>query len=600
MTSAAPANGGPDAALSAARPPGADALSPAQLRALLRMQGGATAEHTRLALAQRITACAVGAYWESLGGGLRLRAAPVLAGGGPLPVPARQAAEQLGRAVAALDVGEAASHLGLLYTALLPSTWRAAHGVFHTPPALAGRLLDQAEAAGVDWSNARVLDPAAGAGAFLIPAARRMLRALGPCAPAVAIQNLSARLRGHELDPFAAWMAQVFIEAEVLPLVRASGRRPASFITVGDSLDAGMAGPFDLVVGNPPFGRVRLSAERRERFARSLFGHANLYGLFMDLAVRLARPGGLVAFLTPSSFLAGEYFKNLRALLWTEAPPVSLDFVDARKGVFEDVLQETVLATYRKGGARARATVSFLRPLPGEPVVPQAVGGFVLPQAPTAPWVLPRHAQEAGLAERLRAMPARLADWGYRVSTGPLVWNRHKPQFIDQSEPGALPVVWAESVGSDGRFALRCEKRNHQPFLRLRGGDDWLVVRTACVLLQRTTAKEQARRLIAARMPASLLRRHGGVCVENHLNMLVPAVEAPAVPPALLAAFLNSEAADRAFRCLSGSVAVSAYELENLPLPTADALKQQVGGQVTAARVARAAAALYATDGDGP
>lgn len=571
-------------------------MSPTQLRAVLRSQHKATAERSQRAVAESITACAVGAYWSSLGSGLSLQAAP--SEGGALSESARQAAEQFGRAISKLGVSEAASQIGLLYTTLLPAGWRSSHGVFYTPPALAERLLDQAEAAGVDWATARVLDPAAGAGAFLIPAAQRMLRALGPCSPAVAIQNLSTRLRGFELDPFSAWMSQVFIEAELLPLIVASARRPAPFITICDSLGIDEGEGFDLVVGNPPFGRLRLAAELREKFARSLFGHANLYGLFMDLAVRLARPGGLVSFLTPSSFLAGEYFKNLRAMLWKEAPPVSLDFVTARKGVFEDVLQETVLATYRKGGKRARAKVSFIHPLPGEPVVQKSAGDFTLPKQATAPWFLPRHDNDALLAKRLRSMPGRLADWGYRVSTGPLVWNRYKPQLLDKAEAGAVPLVWAESVTSDGQFVLRYEKRNHKQFLRLREGDDWLVVRRRCVLLQRTTAKEQARRLIAAEMPAALLKRHGGVSVENHLNMMVPTVDEPEVSPALLAAFLNSEAADRAFRCLSGSVAVSAYELENLPLPTAADLKKLVGKKITAASVAKACATLYATEGE--
>jgi adenine-specific DNA-methyltransferase len=135
-----------------------------------------------------------------------------------------------------------------------------------------------------------------------------------------------------------------------------------------------------------------------------------------------------------------------------------------------------------------------------------------------------------------------------------------------------VPVLWAESVTADGHFLLRCEKRNHRPFLRLRDGDDWLVVRRPCVLLQRTTAREQARRLIAAELPAALLEKHGGVTVENHLNMLIPIQRQPKIPLAVLAAFLNSDFADRAFRCLSGSVAVSAYELEHLPLPDADDL----------------------------
>ncbi|ATS24103.1 RNA methyltransferase [Xanthomonas phaseoli pv. phaseoli] len=577
-------------------PSPAELPSPSQLRAVLRTQSKATAERSQLAFAEAVTAHAVKAYWEQLGSGLAVQPPPHTAC--DFPEAGRRAAIQFGQAIARLSVEDAASNLGLLYTALLPSEWRSERGVFYTPPALAERLLDQAEAAGLDWSRAHVLDPAAGAGAFLVPAARRLLKSLGDCSPAVAIHNLSARLRGFELDPFAAWMAQVFVEAAALPLIVACGRRPTAVLTVCDSLSITKSKGFDLVVGNPPFGRLKLAAERREYFSRSLYGHANLYGLFMDLAVRLAKPDGLVSFLTPSSFLAGEYFKNLRAVLHKEAPPVSLDFVTARKGVFDDVLQETVLATYRKGAKRARAVVSFIEAQPGVPVKAEPAGHFTLPRKATAPWFLPRHADEAELAKRLRAMSARLADWGYKVSTGPLVWNRFKPQLCDSEEAGTVPLVWAESVTSDGRFVLRAEKRNHKPFLRLQPGDDWLVVRKPCVLLQRTTAKEQARRLIAAEMPASFIKRHAGVTIENHLNMMIPTVENPAVSPALLAAFLNSDAADRAFRCMSGSVAVSAYELENLPLPTASDLKRMVGSKVTRASVEKACAKLYATEGE--
>jgi adenine-specific DNA-methyltransferase len=54
--------------------------------------------------------------------------------------------------------------------------------------------------------------------------------------------------------------------------------------------------------------------------------------------------------------------------------------------------------------------------------------------------------------------------------------------------------------------------------------------------------------------------------------MIVPIVPEPVVDTQTLAAFLNSSAADRAFRCISGTVAVSAYELESMPLPPAFAL----------------------------
>lgn len=566
-----------------------------EIRAELRAQTQTSAHLAAVGIAESLAHEAIKTWWNQISDGqspLRVHAKQAST---QLSEALQSAAAQFGSTAAELPITEAAYHLSLLYTSLLPNEWRSQYGIHYTPPSLANRLLDQAEAAGLDWSSATILDPAAGAGAFLIPALQRMLTALKTCTPAIALQNLSARVRGYELDCFAAWLGQVFLDATLLPLTLASGRRPREMIDVCDSLSRqNGGGRFDLVISNPPFGRLRLPAQQRARFARSLYGHANLYGVFTDLAVQLARDGGLISFLTPASFLAGEYFKNLRSLLWKEAPPVAFDFVTPRKGVFEDVLQETVLATYLKKGARASARIFFVHPDAGQPVRPESAGQLTLPSVSTDPWILPRHADEALLVRRMCSMPDRLADWGYKVSTGPLVWNRFKPQLSDSRVgKGAVPIVWAESVTSDGRFVFRSEKRNHKAYLNPRRGDEWLIVRSPCVLLQRTTAKEQARRLIAAEMPASFLETYDGITVENHLNMLIPLNGRPVVPPRLLAAFLNSTAADRAFRCLSGSVAVSAYELENLPLPAAAEMKRRLGRRWSARTVSEVATAMY-------
>ncbi|MFH7191489.1 methylase, partial [Klebsiella pneumoniae] len=86
---------------------------------------------------------------------------------------------------------------------------------------------------------------------------------------------------------------------------------------------------------------------------------------------------------------------------------------------------------------------------------------------------------------------------------------------------------WAEAVTSDGRFVFRAEKKNHQPYFRALAPDGWLQVRTPCVLVQRTTAKEQSRRLIAAELPAAFIQQHKAVVVENHLNMIRPLAGKP-------------------------------------------------------------------------
>jgi adenine-specific DNA-methyltransferase len=276
--------------------------------------------------------------------------------------------------------------------------------------------------------------------------------------------------------------------------------------------------------------------------------------------------------VTPTSFLAGEYFKALRTVLAEEASPANIDFVSVRKGVFDNALQEILLATYRRSRTVAPASVHFISPVDYDHFEPEPAGSFALPDPVGSPWLIPHTTAQMRLITRLRAMKHRLRDYGYEVSTGPLVWNRHKEQLSSKPRNGTLPLIWAECVTAEGTFVFRADKKNHEPYFAPLDGDEWLISRKPCILLQRTTAKEQNRRLIAAELPRKFLSQHGAVVIENHLNMIRPINGTPAVAPKVLASFLNAEIVDRAFRCLSGSVAVSAYELEALPLPPPDAL----------------------------
>jgi adenine-specific DNA-methyltransferase len=411
-----------------------------------------------------------------------------------------------------------------------------------------------------------------------------MANALDDAEPAIVLHSITTRLRGFDIDPFGAWLAGAMLGIALRRRLPAARHDVAGLVDMRDSLELRPeeVGRFDLVIGNPPYGRVTLSPARRERFARSVYGHANLYGVFTDAALHWAKPGGVIGYVTPTSMLSGLYYKSLRALLADEAPPLSVNFVTERDGVFGDVLQETMLTTYRKDGARVPGRVGFINVAANSEVLSHEAGSFTLPAAPDAPWLLPRSAKQAALTKRLRSMPYRLSDYGYGVSTGPLVWNRFKDQFVTKASPGALPVIWAESVTSDGRFVWRSEKRNHAPwFAARRPKDDWLIVTQPCVLLQRTTAKEQPRRLMAAELPENFIRRHGGVTIENHLNMVRAVGPEPGLPAAVIAGLLNSAAVDAAFRCINGSVAVSAFELEELPLP-APAVMEKIAKEVKA------------------
>ena len=98
------------------------------------------------------------------------------------------------------------------------------------------------------------------------------------------IRQIGKRLKGVEIDPFAAWMTHVLLESVLIDLcIKARKRLPKEVITVGDALAYESSTKFDLVIGNPPYGKVTLDATLRDKYAGSLFGHANLYGLFTDL-----------------------------------------------------------------------------------------------------------------------------------------------------------------------------------------------------------------------------------------------------------------------------------------------------------------------------
>jgi adenine-specific DNA-methyltransferase len=481
-------------------------------------------------------------------------------------------AKAVGSDAAALPISEAVYFLTGLYTTLLTTRERGALGAFYTPPALAGRLLDLAEEQGVNWATARVLDPASGGGAFLLPVVERMIAALPAAEPAFLLRQIGARLLGLELDAYAAGFGQNAVELLLADVTAAAGHAAPIVVRVADTLEEAPSSRFDVVVGNPPYGRVTLTPEQRRRFARGLYGHANLYGVFTDIAVRWTKKGGTIAFLTPTSFLSGHYYSALRELIAKEAPPAAIDFVHARRGVFEDVLQETLLAVYRRGAKPGRAQVHYVQVASEREAQVIRNGTIGLPSPASQPWLAPRDPSHSPLIAAAELMPARLSDWGYSVSTGPLVWNRFKGQMRDRPARGAYPLIWAEAVTADGQFVFRAEKRNHAPYFKLEHGDAWLLVKEGCVLVQRTTAKEQARRLIAAELPADFVAQHGGVVVENHLNMVRPTGR-PAVSPATVAAVLNSQVVDQLFRCINGSVAVSAFEMEAVPLPSPAAMR---------------------------
>lgn len=464
--------------------------------------------------------------------------------------------------------------LGSLYVNRLPTAERADYGKHYTPRDLADRLWRMGRnALGFGEVPRRlhglVRDPAVGAGSLLVPVVREHLEASSEIDPEFVLASLPQFVEGLDTDPRAVYLANVVLASEMLPTlarVPESRRRPLpSLARVCNSLEEELA-PALLWIMNPPYGRQKLSPKMRNRYSGSLYGQANLYALFIACALSGLGEDGAVAVLVPTSFASGSSFRKLRGQLAESAPLRSITFMKRRSGVFAGVLQETCLAVFTP---KRSECVEVTR------LSPEAEFVAIVPSPRTShPWVMPRDSIDAAIAAGATQMQLNLGMAGWKASTGPLVWNRRKENLHAGSSKTRAHVVWAADI--DGGRLHRDPRRDLHRYVALRDSADELTLTLSepAILVQRTTSPEQCRRLVAVELDRRTLNRLGNrVVVENHLNVLLPTVEHPMLSRSLLARLLATRTFDRLLRCISGSVAVSAYELEALPLPSIEELE---------------------------
>ena len=212
---------------------------------------------------------------------------------------------------------DAARHLAAVHEATVAG--RHGSGTYYTPDRLVAWVLDRALRA----DTRRVIDPACGAGAFLVPAVRRLADLTGR-APAAVV----ADLHGTDLDPVAVAITRLLLRIaapDIDPDVVVANVRVADGLAeVTDEP------PFDAVVGNPPFlGQLRRRTARASGSGPAAYTDTS--ALFLQRALARARPGGTVALVQPWSLLAARDAAPVRRAVtgagavtafWSSSAPV--------------------------------------------------------------------------------------------------------------------------------------------------------------------------------------------------------------------------------------------------------------------------------------
>ena len=214
---------------------------------------------------------------------------------------------------------------------------RKSRGAFFTPPVLANFL--------ARWAihgnpGARVLDPTCGEGIFLLAAARQ-LRELG-----TVEQRLDDQVHGVDLHHESLGETSRLLEAEGFDadLVAADFFQLAPPSELFSSI-----GPFDAVIGNPPFVRYQqhIGAARRVSALAALRQGVRLSGLASSWAALLVHAGsflaadGRLAMVLPAELLTVGYAEPVRQWLRHRFAAVKLVFFERRQ--FAEALENVVL-----------------------------------------------------------------------------------------------------------------------------------------------------------------------------------------------------------------------------------------------------------------
>ncbi|HSV66513.1 MAG TPA: N-6 DNA methylase [Mycobacteriales bacterium] len=185
----------------------------------------------------------------------------------------------------------------------------------------------------------RLVEPACGSGAFLIPAVERLLASLGGAGIdetrlrcAVSSFDIQERNVQHCRHAVAGVLVRHGASPQVADRLARSWVRHEDYLLSARAhaglFDTHLPADVDVVIGNPPYVRLedvsdQISAEYRSRWP-TMLGRADIFVGFYERALRSLKPGGRLGFICADRWMRNQYGAALRKLV---ADGYSVDLV---------------------------------------------------------------------------------------------------------------------------------------------------------------------------------------------------------------------------------------------------------------------------------
>ncbi len=431
----------------------------------------------------------------------------------------------------------------------------------------------------------RVLDPGAGSGILSAALVSRVLMERPELALEIVAVEIDERLGSH----LAATLDECEEEASLAGCQLTTRIVQADLLAMATGLALEvppLAEPFDVVIMNPPYGKLAASSWQRRSLSMLGVQCPNLYAAFLAIGTTMLRPGGQLVAITPRSFANGPYFGQFRRWLLDRVALSHIHVFASRSTVFSDagVLQENVVFAATRGATPSEVTLSTSnghRDTRSERVVQYC--DVVEPGDPLGFIRIATNDVDTSIAKVLGDLPCSLADLDLSVSTGRVVDFRVRAHLLEGPQNNSVPLIYPANLVAGSVSWPRLGKKP-QAIARAKETEQLFLPNEHYVIVKRFSSKEERRRVVAA-VHEPLTFDATEVAFENHLNVFH--MRNRGMAPGLawgLTCWLNSALVDRFFRTFSGHTQVNATDLRSLRYPSLSLLLR-LGSEVESARV---------------
>lgn len=466
-----------------------------------------------------------------------------------------------------VDLLERAEERRVRVAATLDPSVRARRGQFFTP--MRAAELIAAMPCLPTSGRLRILDPGAGVGSLTAAIMARVVRE----APQLDVEVIAVEVDDSVCAALEETLTDCASAAVTHGVQFAWTALPANLTEAGTGLARDkdpLAGPFDLVIMNPPYRKLgQRSSERLALLAEGV-DCSNLYTAFLAIGTNVLKAGGQLVAITPRSFANGPYFDAFRRFFLDRMTMDRIHVFESRSTIFadSDVLQENIIFSATRAGERGEVILSVSNHHSDEPSCRKMPYASVI--EPGDPHQFIRIlSDDSGTAasDVFAELPSTLAGIDIQVSTGKVVDFRAKDYLRERPGIGTVPLIYPGNV-KDGHITWPLEIRKPQALVSCPETQKLLVPGERYVLVKRFSAKEEKRRIVAALYEGKALG-DPGVGFENHLNVFHRRGRGLTEHVALgLCLWLNSTIVDQYFRTFSGHTQVNATDLRSLRYPS--------------------------------